>query len=973
MYPQSKPILFQLSVYLLIFSLIASTSWAGYKRINEPNPADPMAVEIYQLDNGLTVYLTENHEEPRFYAEISIRAGSKHDPPDATGIAHYLEHMLFKGTQNFGTLDYQKEKSHLDRITDLYEQHFHETDPEKRKAIYAEINEAVQLAAQYGIPNELDKLYKAMGGRGVNAHTWVEETVYKVDLPTNRLKQWAIIESDRFIDPVFRLFQTELETVYEEKNRSMDSKSRIISEAVREILYKTHPYGQQTTLGSVEHLKNPSLKQMYRFYHTYYVPNNMAIHISGDINSEETIKIIDEYFSRWQPKALPEAKTWKEEPLQGAERVTVKYQAEEYVLLAFRTAGRTHPDAEAFRLLDMILDNATAGLINLNLNQGQKVREAGSYPYLDNDYGAQYLWGIPKEGQSLEEVEGLLLKQVELIKKGEFEEWIIPAVVTDFKKYEKSNLESNRARVSIMRESFLAYQDWDATVGTISRMEKLTKADIVAVANRYFGDNYVAGYRIDEQHEVPAIEKPALDTIEIDPTRQSDFAKAVLDIPVEEIEPVFVDPTKDYQIAEYHEGVTLYYAQNPINDLFVFTISVDVGSRHNNKLAIAAQLLDKSGTSKYSSEELKKEWYKLGTDFSLNVGNNETTISISGLDENFGASLALAMDYLKQPTADAGTLEELVKILLANRADAKKNYRSIRGALVNYNRHGEDSRYLRLLPSAAVQKLTVDELHEAVRDLLNYKHTISYTGSIPLAKIQKTLKAHHPISADLVVPPPYYFLRTRVPEKTEILFFNKELAQSQVDIEFGGENYNEANNPAIQLYNDYFAGGMSGIVFQELREARALAYSTFARYTTGSRKDEQNLMWGYIACQADKTPGAVEALIDLIDNLPESPERFDEARQSRINRYRTAKIGFRNVIGAVRSWERLEVPIDPRKTRYESIRAANMDLMLQFHKAHVQGHPKLISIVGDRNKMDMERLAAVGQVIEVDLDDIFVD
>ena len=398
--------------------------------------------------------------------------------------------------------------------------------------------------------------------------------------------------------------------------------------------------------------------------------------------------------------------------------MTVKYQGEEYALLAFRTAGRNHRDAEALRLLDMILDNATAGLINLNLNQGQKVREAGSYPYLDNDYGAQYLWGIPKDGQSLEEVEALLLEQIELIKKGEFEEWIISAVVTDFKKSQKADLESNRARVSIMRDSFLAYQDWDTTTGEISRMEKLSKQDIVDAANRYFGDDYVAGYRIDEQHEVPSIEKPALDIIEIDATRQSDFAKSVLEMPVEEIEPVFVDAAKDYQITDYHEGVKLYYSQNPINDLFVFTISVDVGSRHSNKLAIAAQLLDKSGTSKYSSEDLKKEWYKLGTDFSLNVGNNETTISISGLDENFGASLALAMDYLKQPTADAATLEELVKIILANREDAKKNYRSIRGALVNYNRHGKDSRYLRLLPSEAVQKLTVDELHAEIQGLL---------------------------------------------------------------------------------------------------------------------------------------------------------------------------------------------------------------------------------------------------------------
>ena len=664
---QRKHVLFQIILLALMLGLITSTGWAGYKRINEPNPADLMPVKIYQLDNGLTVYLTENHETPRFYAEISVRAGSKHDPSESTGIAHYLEHMLFKGSRNFGTLDYEKEKLHLDKITELYEQHFHETDPEKRKEIYAQINAESQLAAQYGIPNELDKLYKTMAEQGLNAHTGAEETVYKVGLPANRLRQWAMIESERFAMPVFRLFQTELETVYEEKNRSMDNKGWIVIEAVGELLYKNHPYGQQTTIGTVEHLKNPSLRQMYEFYQTYYVPNNMAIHISGDIDSEEAIRIIDAHFSKWERKELPEPKTWEATPIQGVERVTVKYQAEEYVLLAFRTASQNHADAEALILIDMILDNATAGLINLNLNQGQKLRRAGSRPDMNNEYGAQFLWGIPKDEQSLEEVEQLLLKQIELIKKGEFEDWIIPAIVTDFKKSEKAGLESNGARVSAMRRSFLAYEDWDHAVEAIARMEKLTKADVVSVANRYFGDDYVAGYRVDEQHEVPSIEKPEIDKIEIDPTRQSDFVKKVLEMPVDEIEPVFVNPNEDYQIAEYADGVKLYYAKNPINDLFVLTISVDVGSRHNNKLRVAAQLLDKSGTPKFSAEDLKKEWYKLGSDFSFRVGSNETTISISGLDENFGASLALMMELLKNPTADDATLQELIKIILVNR------------------------------------------------------------------------------------------------------------------------------------------------------------------------------------------------------------------------------------------------------------------------------------------------------------------
>ena len=234
---------------------------------------------------------------PRFYAEIAVRAGSKNDPPETTGLAHYFEHLMFKGTAHMGTLDYTKEKPLLDKIEALYEAHFKEEDPEKRKALYAEIDKTAQQAAAYAVPNEMDRVYDAMGARDLNAHTWLEETVYKVDLPSNRFAQWAAVESDRFTHPVFRLFPTELEVVYEEKNRSMDNKQRVIGEAVNALLYKKHPYGQETTLGRPEHLKRPSIRNIRNFFETWYAPNNMAICISGDVETQEVIKTIDQYFT----------------------------------------------------------------------------------------------------------------------------------------------------------------------------------------------------------------------------------------------------------------------------------------------------------------------------------------------------------------------------------------------------------------------------------------------------------------------------------------------------------------------------------------------------------------------------------------------------------------------------------------------------------------------------------------------------
>jgi len=955
----------------LATALAALEARAGYELVNTPNPDDDMAVSIYRLDNGLLVYLTENRDTPRFYAEIAVRAGSKQDPAESTGLAHYLEHLLFKGTTNMGTLDFEKEREHIARIEALYEEHFSETDPEKRKAIYAQINEASAAAAQYAVPNELDRLYGSMGGSMVNAHTWHEETVYKVSLPANRLEQWAKLEAERFARPVYRLFQTELETVYEEMNRALDNKDRIIRYAVNEQLFKKHPYGTQPTIGTVEHLKNPSLKNIGEYFNTWYVPNNMAIFISGDIDKEAAIKTIDAEFSAWEPRDLPEDGTWEEDPLDGREEVVRTYEGEEFVLLAFRTASQNSEEAEALMLIDMILDNASAGLINLNLNQQQRVRQAGANPMLLNDYGAQYLWGIPKDGQTLEEVEALLLEQLDLIKKGEFGDWLVPAIINDFKKNTKSGLESDPARVDDMRQSWLAFQSWDHHVARFDRMEALTKEDIVRVANNYFGKDYVAGFRKDAPHDVPDIEKPELAAIEIDPQRESAFAKELLGMPVEPIAPTFVDRDKDLTIVEPMKGIRLYYVKNPLNDLFSFSIEAPVGTRHDNTLNLAASLFNKSGTDKLSPEALQQEWYKLGTNMSFGAGDENAYISISGLDEHFGPSLALLSDAIRTPQAPPETLDELKKIVLAAREDDQKQVPAISQALVQYNRYGGESDFLNRMTAADIEAVAAETLYRNAQALLDYEQKISYVGTLPLDEVAAAIRDFYGERGAVKAAPEVPARFVRAPEATEILFHHKEAAQAQIRLEFGSGFHNEGLRPTIDLYNNYFAGGMAGIVFQELREARALAYSAGARYIEAGKLDNENIMVGVIGSQADKTVEATRAFIDLLDNLPASNERFAISREALINRYRTGKIGFRSLIGAVRGWEDLALTGDPRAARYESIKASQLANVLAFHGAVIKDRPKLISIVGDETKIDMAALEAIAPVRKVPLEDIF--
>ncbi len=924
------------------------------------------------LDNGLTILLSPNSEEPRFYAEIVTRAGSKHDPATNTGLAHYLEHLLFKGTQSFGTLDYEKEQPLLDQIVELYEQRSGETNESKRSEIYEEINRISTEAAELAIPNEMDRAYSNMGGKGINAHTWHEETVYKVDLPANRLEHWAKIESERFAKPVFRLFHTELETVYEEKNRSIDNKDRLLHRAVNNLLFKVHPYGQQSTLGTVEHLKNPSITAIEEFFAKHYVPENMAICISGNIDPDRTIEIIEKYFSSWKnPEALRPEPKWEEKPLKGREFVQVQYLGEEQVLLAFRTAPRFHSDYPALRLVDMILDNSVAGLINLNLVNQQRVRSAGCFPMNHNDYGTHLLMGSPKDDQTLEEVENLLLEQIELVKAGKFDDWILPAVINDFKKREKEDLENNAKRVERMRDAYLSFVDWEEMDAQISELEKVTKEDVVRVANQYYGKDYVAGFRIDEQHDLPSIEKPKIDPLKIDPDKQSTFMKEVEEIPYNPFSPKFIESGKDFQRKEIAKGVTLVHVTNPLNDLFATEVRMGIGNDQIPMLPYVKRMLDRAGAGEISSEDLKIEWYKLATDFGFSVREHYSSFFLNGLDENFGASLDLVEKHLTSPNLVAETWEETKEIMFSERDDEQKDPRALSNALAHFHRYGSESRYLKRPTDADLNASTTESLSSLIDDLLAVDRTVLYFGPRTIEEVEEVFLKSFIGKTPTLDTPSITPDRSLKASENQVFFLQKEMAQAQVRLEFAVGTYDEQMTPMAQLYNEYFGGGMAGLVFQELREARALAYSAWAHFFTPSRPEEENILVGAIGCQADKTLEAVRAFLSLLEDMPINQTRWESAHSSILSSYRTNPIKSRSIAGFVSDYHNLGLKEDPRGNRYQTIQDTNIEDLRSFYQEQIQTKSILVSIVGDSEKIDLTELEKIGKVTQVKPEDLF--
>ena len=958
-----------LHAFLLYSALSLS---AAYRLIQGPLPVDPMKAHIYELENGLRVYLSENHEEPKFFSEVSVRAGGVNDPAANTGLAHYLEHLMFKGNANLGSKDWEKEKVHIDRIIELYERRFYETDPEKRAALYEEINAESQKAAAFAIPNELDSIVKELGATATNAGTSNDYTVYFYEFPSNRLEQWAMIESNRFIEPVFRLFLPELEVVYEEKNRSQDDKDRLIMEKLFATQYPDHPYGTQTVLGEVEHLKNPSIRAIHDFYDTYYVANNMALCLSGDFEIEETITLIDQYFSRWRAGPIPPSPPLAE-PLTEKRKAEIFYPGMEVVYLGFSTQPLGHEDVEALKLVDMILDNAQAGLINLNLNQSQRVLRAGSFPYFRKYAGAQYLYGSPKEGQTLAEVEELLLEQVDILKRGDFGDWLIPAIVADFKKNEKLSLESNRARAGKLASAYNSELAWSYIASELSRMEKLNREDIMSVANQYFDGPYLVVYRRDGEFEPPKVAKPVFDKPDVGAFDISEYGREILSKEVPPIKPDFIEAGNDYQLIDIKDGIRLFYTENPVNDLFSLAMVFEMGRLENQKLNVAGLLMDKAGTKDLTPEELKRAWYARGSEFSFSVGDHNASISISGLDEKFDETFDLMQEFVRGPESSQEVLDTLKQIILKQRDDAKKDIRSVYMALRNYNRYGEESPFLTRLSRGEILALQKDELLDLVASLSSYKHDYFYVGTMPLDEVKAKIGKYYTSQATPKNPLPHKAQDIREPGETAITFFDKESAQARIRIEFANGKYSEDDRLEVELFNDYFSGGMSGIVFQELRESRALAYSVGAFYLQPSNLQDENLVIGDIGTQPDKAADALAAFLDLFDNMPKSERRFQNTLRSLENQYRVSKINFRGILGAVKGWERLGLEADPRRQRFDDILTAEISALYDFHRKRIEGHPKLISILGPRDRIDLTNIEKIGRFREVTLEDIFLD
>lgn len=933
---------------------------------------DPLKARIYTLDNGLKVYMTVYKNAPRIQTCIAVKAGSKNDPADATGLAHYLEHMLFKGTDKFGSKDFTKEESEIKKIEALYDEYRLQKDDALRKAMYHKIDSISGVASKYAIANEFDKMMASIGAVGSNAYTSHEQTVYIEDIPSNQLEKWATIEAERYRKPVMRLFHTELEAVYEEKNRGLDNDNSKIWEALLAGLFQKHTYGTQTTIGTIEHLKNPSITKINEYFNTYYVPNNMAICLSGDFDPDSAIKVIEQKFSGFQSKPVPVFIPAKEEPISKPITKEVVGPNAEEVSFAFRFEGAGSNDANMITLISKILANGKAGLIDLNLVQKQEVLGAYAFPLILKDYSALIFDAQPKKEQSLEQVRDLLLQQVEKIKQGNFPDWLLPAIINNMKLEEIKAYEDNSRRTDAFVKAFTTGIKWRNYVENTYKLSQITKQEIIDFAKSNFKDNYVIVYkRTGEDKNVQKVEKPAITPVEVNRNDQSEFVKKILNSPSPAIEPVFIDYSKDIKNFNVKNNIPVLYNENSENKTFDMHYVVDMGTNQDKKLKIATDYLNYLGTSKYSPEQVQQEFYKLACSYNVFSSEDETRVSLSGLSENFEKALALFEELLSDAQPNKEALVNLVSDVLKKRQDDMLDKNTILfDGMVYYGMYGQTSPFTNILTETELKTLQPEELISIIKNLNAYEHHILYYGTLKREELTSTINKYHKVPAKLnSVPPnnPFPFKTT----DNNVYVVNYDMKQAEIIMISKSELYNKDIVPGSVLFNEYFGGGMSSVVFQELRESKALAYSVFANFRTAKRKDKNNYILSYIGTQSDKLPEAMAGMTGLLNNMPESENTFKSAKESVLQGLRTERITRSDILLNYEKNRKLGVDYDIRKDIYAKVPAMTMEDIKKFQQQYVKDKSYNILVLGKKENLDFKTLEKYGKIHFLQLKDIF--
>ena len=934
----------------------------------------------YKLDNGLTVMLWEDHDQPDVEGYVAVRAGAIDEPEEYTGLAHYLEHMLFKGTQRIGAIDWEKEKPYYEEIIKLYDQLAETTDEKARQEIITKINEASIEEAKYSTTEDFFNLMDGIGATGVNAYTSYDMTCYHNSFPANQMFKWLTIFSDRLDKPVFRTFQAELENVFEEYNMYEDGVSTQIRNHLFEELYKGHPY-ERNVIGKPEHLKNPRLSKLIEFFNTWYVPNNMALILVGDFNTEEVKPMIAQTFGRMQSKPLPERKQYPDAKFQANAKKKFNIGYGPQVIWAYDGIKVTDEDATVLSFVCSLLNNSSnTGLLDKITLDGE-VSGAGVSLDARRDMGRILVFGEPyydvnqRSYESNAATEKIIMREVDKIKRGDIPEWLIKSVKAEYAQNYALAFEEGAGKMSNLVTCFIYQIPTNRIFEEQARIQALTKEEIAAIAKKYFNAPHMTIMFEEGDPKANKLPKPKIKPLDMPKGVVTEYAKEFRALPSSEVKQTFMD-MNDVQVVDIDKDIKLHYTHNDKNNIFSLILRYGVGTEKKPMLEYVTALMNRAGVMPdMDSQAFRRRLSELGGRCAYGVSGSYLTIQIIGDDAHMKEICDLVNRQILMPKLDEKQFDAVKGMELISRLVLKKQKSIWASALREYVLYDKKSKYIDVVPFMDVYGMDMTKLKTEFLDAIKYAANIHYCGTHTIEEVKAALPLQEGVK-----PSTSPEIRDRKSyDKTQIFFLpNNKVQQATVYFYFNGKPYSIDQEVDFEAFNQYFSGGFSGLVLDEIRTKRSMAYTAWGQAIEGGLPGKDAYFMGYIGTQSDKVVEAVKTFMHLLDSMPENPERLETLKATLRQEAQISKPSMRGKSLTYESWRLFGYKDDPARVNKLAIDNLTFEQIVKFYKDNIQGKPVSIIIMGDPKQIDKKELGKIGKVktmsastLFAPLDDLF--
>ncbi len=924
---------------------------------------DRTGLQEYKLANGLTVLLWEDHNLDDVEGYVAVRAGSIDEPAECTGLAHYLEHMLFKGTQRIGSIDWEKEKPHYEAIIALYDELAKTTDKVQRDTLIARINRESLEAAKYSTTEDFFNLLDGMGATDVNAFTSYDMTCYHNHFAGNRMLQWLTIFSDRLINPVFRTFQAELENVFEEYNMYEDNVSTQQQNKMYGTLYAGHAY-ERNVIGLPEHLKSPQLSKLIEFYNTWYVPNNMALIIVGDFDAEATKPMIEQTFGRLEPKPLPERTKYPNSEFKpGKYKFNLGYYPQ--VVWGYEGVKMGDPDQLTLDFVCRLLSNGTeTGLLD-KISLDGIVTYATCYNDSRRDMGRIMVVAMPyydvnqQTYESNAATEKIVMKEIDKIKNGEIEDWLIETVKAEYAQSNAISFEDGDNKMMMLVYSYVYNEPIDNLFTENARIQALTKEDIQRVAKKYFSAEHITIAFEEGEKKVNKLDKPKIKPLDMPKGVETEYAKAFKQIPCGEVKQTYLD-LSEVKVNEIADKVKLHYSVNPANNIFSMTLRYGVGTKKKPMLEYVADMMNVAGIMPSTEPQaFRRQLAELGGRVSYGVSDSYFTVSIMGDEAHLAQICQLVQKQMLFPKFDHRQFEAMQGGELSSRFRMSRMDNLQASALREYVLYGDKSAYIDVVPFMDIYHMDELKLKVEFDDATKYALDIYYCGQKPMNEVSTILNGNLPLKEGMIASTSPEFRDRKAYDKTQIYFLpNSNVQQATLYFYFEGVPFELNQSVVMSAFNQYLSGGFTGLILDEIRTKRSMAYTASGYMSQGALPGRNNAFMGYIGTQSDKVADAIETFMGLLDTMPQHPERIETIKTILLQEAQIAKPDFRGKAATYDYWQLMGYTDDPARTEVPEIKNLTWDQLYNFYLTYVKDKPMTIIMMGDPKKIDMKRLEA---------------